>query len=153
MTWSASDGEFLIDMNGTRAAIRAGYSRHRADAAASRLLKDERISAEIARRMAERNEKVGVDAQWVLRRLVEIIKRDPDGSRGDVAMRDLLRAIELVGKHTDVGAFQDKLEVNAGEDMAQLILAARRRVQKAAALRADQTPDDDDDEDDGEIVH
>lgn len=53
-----------------------------------------------------------------------------------VAIKDLLRTLELIGKHTDVGAFQDKVEVNAGEDMAELILAARRRHRLAAASRA-----------------
>ena len=186
-------GEFLIDMIGTRAAIRAGYSAHRADAAASRLLRDERINAEIARRMHERNEKVGVDSQWVLRRLVELadvdlaglvneggsIKelsemptdlkrliagfdvseefqghgsdREKIGYTKKIRLSDRLRVLELIGKHTDVGAFVEKVEVNRGEDMVELILAARKRVQKAAAARAGQTSDDD--EDDGEILH
>ncbi len=85
--------------------------------------------------MQKRNEAVELDARWVLERLKAIVDRDPDGSRNVVAIKDLLRTLELIGKHTDVGAFQDKVEVNAGEDMAELILAARRRARLAAASR------------------
>jgi phage terminase small subunit len=68
--------EYLIDLNGTQAAIRAGYSESTAAQQATRLLKNVQIRAMIDVAMATREEAVKVDAEWVLRRLVEMAEAD-----------------------------------------------------------------------------
>lgn len=61
--------EYLIDLNATQAAIRAGYSSHRADAIGHENLRKPEIAAEIAAAQQKRAERTEVDADWVLKRL------------------------------------------------------------------------------------
>ncbi|EPH7225928.1 terminase small subunit [Enterobacter asburiae] len=68
--------EYLKDLNGTQAAIRAGYSEKTAQEQASRLLSNVMVQDRIAELKAERNEQIGVDAAYVLRRLTEIDQMD-----------------------------------------------------------------------------
>lgn len=68
--------EYLIDLNATQAAIRAGYSIKTANRIAAKLLSKVDIQNRIAELKAKRNEDVGVDADYVLRRLVEIDQMD-----------------------------------------------------------------------------
>lgn len=68
--------EYLIDLNGAQAAIRAGYSRHTARQQGSRLLTDADIISTIDEMKAERSEKTGIDAAWLLKRLAEEAEAD-----------------------------------------------------------------------------
>lgn len=68
--------EYLIDLNATQAAIRAGYSEKTARASGCENLTKPDIQNRIAELKAERNEKVNVDAAYVLRRLMEIDEMD-----------------------------------------------------------------------------
>lgn len=63
--------EYLVDLNGTEAAIRAGYSRKSAKAQASQLLAIPEVQAAVSSAQASRSAKTGVDAAWVLNRLKE----------------------------------------------------------------------------------
>ena len=64
--------EYLIDLNATQAAIRAGYSPDTANEQGSRLLANVSISAEVSRAMAERSRRTGVNADRVLLELAKI---------------------------------------------------------------------------------
>lgn len=68
--------EYLKDLNATQAAIRAGYSDKTAQEQSSRLLSNVMVQKRIATLKSERNEEVGIDAAYVLRRLVEIDRMD-----------------------------------------------------------------------------
>ena len=68
--------EYLKDLNATQAAIRAGYSEKTARATGSENLSKPDIADRIAELKAERNEEVGIDAAYVLRRLTEIDQMD-----------------------------------------------------------------------------
>lgn len=68
--------EYLKDLNATQAAIRAGYSAKTAQEQASRLLSNVMVQSRISELKAERNEEVGIDAAYVLKRLVEIDQMD-----------------------------------------------------------------------------
>ncbi|EML5901694.1 TPA: terminase small subunit [Citrobacter freundii] len=68
--------EYLIDLNATQAAIRVGYSAKTANRTATKLLSKAVIQNRIAELKAKRNEHVGIDADYVLRRLVEIDQMD-----------------------------------------------------------------------------
>ena len=63
--------EYLIDLNGTQAAIRAGYSAKTANEQAARLLAKVSVSQAVAEAKMARAEKVGIDAEWLLKRLAE----------------------------------------------------------------------------------
>ncbi|NYR09596.1 terminase small subunit [Psychrobacter sp. BI730] len=64
--------ELMRDLNQTKAAIRAGYSENTATAQASRLLTNVNVKAAFNELKAIRNEQLGVDAGYVLKRLMDI---------------------------------------------------------------------------------
>jgi len=68
--------EYLIDLNATQAAIRAGYSVKTANRIAARLLSKVDIHNRITELKSKRNEDVSINAQYVLNRLVEIDQMD-----------------------------------------------------------------------------
>ncbi|TNE38296.1 MAG: terminase small subunit [Sphingomonadales bacterium] len=68
--------EYLIDLNGTQAAIRAGYSAKTANEQASRLLAKVNVQKAVAEAQAKRSEKTGIDAAWVLTRLATELTAD-----------------------------------------------------------------------------
>lgn len=61
--------EYLIDLNATQAAIRAGYSERTAAEQASRLLTNVKVSGAVHEAMKARSERTEIDADWVLKRL------------------------------------------------------------------------------------
>lgn len=68
--------EYLVDLNATQAAIRAGYSEKTARATGCENLTKPNIAERIIQLKQERNEQVGIDAAYVLKRLVEIDQMD-----------------------------------------------------------------------------
>ena len=64
--------EYLIDLNATQAAIRAGYSPDTAKSIGSENLTEPDIKAQIARAMAERSRRTGVNADRVIMELAKI---------------------------------------------------------------------------------
>ena len=68
--------EYLIDLNATQAAIRAGYSAKTANRTASENLSKPDIQFRIAELKAQRNDLVGINAEYVLNRLIEIDQMD-----------------------------------------------------------------------------
>ncbi|PLC06395.1 terminase small subunit [Variovorax sp. RO1] len=61
--------EYLIDLNATQAAVRAGYSARTADKIGSQLLGKTRVGEAIADAKKERAERTDINADWVLKRL------------------------------------------------------------------------------------
>lgn len=146
--------EFVVDLNATQAAIRAGFSAKTARAAGCRLLTEVDVQEAIAAKKAARSEATGIDAAWVLKTLhaektadladlydehgnlrpihqwPEVWRRGPvvgiesfeeysyqDGAKVPIGMvrkvkfSDRTRHLELIGKHTDVQAFREKVEL------------------------------------------
>ena len=68
--------EFLIDLNGTQAAIRAGYSAKTANRIATENLSKPDIKRCIEELKQQRQEVIGVDASYVLQRLIDIDQMD-----------------------------------------------------------------------------
>ena len=64
--------EYLIDLNATQAAIRAGYSPDTAKSIGSENLTKPDIKAQIAKAMAERSRRTGVNADRVVMELAKI---------------------------------------------------------------------------------
>lgn len=61
--------EYLIDLNATQAAIRAGYAKNSAHVTASRLLTDAKVSAMLAEAMKKRAEATDITAERVLKEI------------------------------------------------------------------------------------
>tara|TARA_Y100000780_G_scaffold112139_1_gene101292 strand:- start:604 stop:1167 length:564 start_codon:yes stop_codon:yes gene_type:complete len=68
--------EYVVDMNATQAAIRAGYSEKTAYSQGQRLLKNVEVLNAIATEQNKRLERTEVNADYVLKRLVEIDEMD-----------------------------------------------------------------------------
>ncbi|HBO0430491.1 TPA: terminase small subunit [Pseudomonas aeruginosa] len=98
--------EYLIDLNATQAAIRAGYSTRRATEIGYQLLQRSEVAQAIQAAMAERSKRTEVEADYVIRRLREIDEMDvldileDDGSFRSIrdwprAWRQFLSGIEI----------------------------------------------------------
>jgi phage terminase small subunit len=64
--------EYLVDLNATQAAVRAGYSPKTATEQGARLLANVKVQKAIQEAMNERSERTKVDADDVLRELARI---------------------------------------------------------------------------------
>lgn len=69
--------EYLVDLNGRQAAIRAGYSAQSARQTASELLATPEVQEKVQGKMAERMERVGITADDVVKRLWSVATADP----------------------------------------------------------------------------
>ena len=67
--------EYLVDLNATQAAIRAGYSEKTANEQGSRLLANVSVAAAVEEAMAERSERTKVTQDCVLETIVETVER------------------------------------------------------------------------------
>lgn len=68
--------EYLVDGNGTQAAIRAGYSPNRADVTASELLREEAILTALDVGKRKVTERTIITAQMVLERAWQVANSD-----------------------------------------------------------------------------
>lgn len=85
--------EFLVDLNATQAAIRAGYAQRSATSQAFDLLRKPDISARIAIIRSELAESTGITPARVLRELDRIAFLQTETTR------DRITALSLIGKH------------------------------------------------------
>lgn len=69
--------EYLIDLNGKQAAIRAGYSAHTAESQGARLLGYAKVRSAVQEAMAKRAERTETTADEVLAELRRIAFADP----------------------------------------------------------------------------
>ena len=67
--------EYLIDLNATQAAVRAGYSAKTAHSCGPRLLANAGVAAAISAAKQERAEATKIDAEYVLRKLHQVVER------------------------------------------------------------------------------
>lgn len=136
--------EYLVDLNATQAAIRAGYSAKTAYSIGSENLTKPEIAAAIAQKQAVRSEATELNEQWVIDRLRENVERSMvavpvmafDHERkemvetgeytyqGNVANK----ALELIGKHR--GMFVERSETKHSGKVEFTVRIARegRRV-------------------------
>ena len=150
--------EYLVDLNATQAAIRAEYSERTAQRIGSENLSKPLIAEAIQKEMADREKRVEINADWVLKKLVseadadlaELIDEDQklkkvsdwpiewrrglvsgidittSGSGDDtvsvvtkVKLSDRIKQTELIGKHTKVQAFKERIELDPSKDMME----------------------------------
>jgi len=68
--------EYLIDLNATQAAIRAGYSEKTAYSIGNENLKKPEIAEYVAKCKQKRSERTQIDADWLLKRLADEAEAD-----------------------------------------------------------------------------
>lgn len=152
--------EFLLDLNASQAALRAGYKH---PDIGRQLLTKPHVREAIEAAKAGRAERTQINADWVLTRLAAMASADlrkildekgrvlppeqwpddvaatvtavdvqGDGSVTKVRRADPLRVLELLGKHVGVQAFNERMTHGVDESLAQRILDARRRARIAS---------------------
>lgn len=119
--------EYLVDLNATQAAIRAGYSKRSAGVIAVENLKKPNIKAYIEKRMDEKEKALIADQDEVLKYLTEVLRGQSKSEEivieniGDFTSeartmkkapseKDRLKAAELLGKR--YGLYTDKVNLN-----------------------------------------
>ena len=124
--------EYLIDLNATQAAIRAGYSGKNARNIASENLAKPNIKKYIEDRMAQKATKLIADQDEVLKYLTGVMRNEEseevvivegtgDGCsearviKKDASIKDRVKAAELLGKRYSL--FTDKVDLNADMDL------------------------------------
>lgn len=142
--------EYLIDLNATQAAIRAGYSASTAHSIGHENLSKPEIADAIVAAKAKRSTETGIDAAWLLKRLADEAMADVNdlyaedgrvrpvkdwpliwrqglvagievetigegaGHVTKIKVSERIKRLELIGKHIDVQAFKEKIEVAGG---------------------------------------
>lgn len=111
--------EYLVDLNGTQAAIRAGYSEKTANEQAARLLANVNIQEYVQSLMDARVQRVEITADYVLKSIHEITERCKQGvpvlvegqptGEWKFEPNAALKGCELLGKHLKL--FTDKTEL------------------------------------------
>lgn len=124
--------EYLISLNATQAAIKAGYSKKNANNIASENLAKPNIKAYIEQRMAEKEKELIADQDEVLKYLTSVIRGQ---SRSSVVVvenigdfmsearevkkapdeKERLKAAELLGKR--YGIYTDKVDQTVDMDL------------------------------------
>ena len=103
--------EYLIDLNATQAAIRAGYSEKNADKIGSQLLGKTRVAASIREAQEKRTRRTEITADYVLttiRETVEALLNDREKNAANI-----FKGSELLGKH--IKLFTDKHEITGAD--------------------------------------
>lgn len=117
--------EYLVDLNATQAAIRAGYSERTASRIGPQLLGKNWVREAIEKAQAKRARRVEVTQDYVINNLVEIVERtmqrapvldrkgeqvtDEEGRAvWTFDAKNANRALELLGKH--LGIFSDRVQ-------------------------------------------
>ena len=108
--------EYLVDLNATQAAIRAGYAADSAGQSADRLLKYEKIAAAVAQGKAQRASRLNIKQDDVLNEMHAlatsrlehyVITEDGDVALADGAPDNAMAAIQSVKKRCTVKANGD----------------------------------------------
>lgn len=104
--------EYLIDLNATQAAIRAGYSPKTAGQIGEQNLKKLEIQAAIQKAQAERSERTLVTQDMVIKGLLTEAESQGDGSSHSARVA----AWAHLGKHLNM--FTDKVELTGKDGQA-----------------------------------
>lgn len=126
--------EYVVDYNGTQAAIRAGFKEKSARQQAARMLTNANILSRVRELQHEQVERLAVTQDYVVLQLLDtyqkcleetpVMKFDPDlgemveTGKYQFDSRGALRALELLGKH--LGMYNDKLQVDTKINTGQL---------------------------------
>ena len=97
--------EYLVDLNATQAAIRAGYSKNTAEQQGCRLLSNVKVQDAIHSKKLEKRSESPVSVDDVLIELKKVGMADAsDAQYSELKVSSKLKALELIGKH--LGMFE-----------------------------------------------
>lgn len=109
--------EYLIDLNATQAAIRAGYSTHSASSIGRENLNKLEIKSAIEKALAERSKRTGINADRIVEELAKIAFLNPtdiininDASIKEESKREDTAAINYIKIKSSVGENGEMIE-------------------------------------------
>lgn len=131
--------EYLIDLNATQAAIRAGYTPTNADVTGPRMLVNVRIAEAVKARQLVRADASELNEQWILDRLRENVDRamqaeevkDREGNgTGEYVYAGAVanKALELIGKHRGMFVERSETKHSGSVGLTVRIVREGRRV-------------------------
>ena len=127
--------EYLIDLNATQAAIRAGYKQSDyTDTNANKLLENTSVAETIAKAMAERSKRCGISQDRVVNELAKIaflnasnLINTEDGTvRADATEDDLacIQSVKVKTSSSETG-WSEEREVKVGDKLKALELLGK----------------------------
>ena len=105
--------EYLVDLNATAAARRAGYSEKTADRTGPELLGKTCVQQAIQARMQDRAQRIQITQDKILVDLIKIKDYCMDEEHFDA--KNVIKVLELCGRH--LGMFTDKLKTDTTENI------------------------------------
>ena len=143
--------EYLKDLSGTRAAIRAGYKESSARYIASRLLATEEVQDKIAsirKRTFKKDIMQAEEVEYLLSKAARgeldekvLVSEDVEGVTvhklldKPISARDRLKALELMGRRNAI--FTDKVKVDG-----EIAVSIQDRLKKAREKASEEVKDD-----------
>lgn len=126
--------EYLIDLNATQAAIRAGYSPKTAQEQGARLLSKVMVQTAISKAQAERSRRTGINQDRIIRELaklaflnpVDVIDMDEATVKGEAHRDDTacIASVKVKNIPTEDGAITER-EVKTYDKLKALELLGR----------------------------
>lgn len=109
--------EYVIDYNGTQAAIRAGYKESDAHNRACRLLKKAEVSARVRELQQEIAQRLALSEDFVMIEALDTYRE----CRKNGDAKNALKSLELMGRH--LGMFEKpKKQGEGGDDKLEDLL-------------------------------
>jgi len=127
--------EYVVDLNGTRAAIAAGYSAKTADRLGSRLLGKVEVQELIAKLTKEKFDRLAISADWVLGELRKLAGYDAGAIFNDDGSLKPLKEWDASARAALVGLDHEKLFEHFGAGQAKHV-GTTRKIKLADKLRA-----------------
>lgn len=124
--------EYIIDLNATQAAIRAGYSEDSAKEIGCENLTKPNIQEAIQEEMNKRSERVEITSDYVLGKIKSDVQRNSDEENYNSV--NLLKGCELLGRHLKL--FTDKVQHSGNVGFTDLSEAElQRKIKHLENLR------------------
>ena len=131
--------EYLIDLNATRAAISAGYSKRTADKQGHQLLENPRIAEQISKKHGKTLQKLEISSERVLAELSKLAFYDPtaffeyDGSLKQIKDLDPTTRMAIAG--LEVTELFEGKDVPNGEQQ-KTVYGLLKKIKMTDKLRA-----------------
>lgn len=113
--------EYLIDLNATAAAGRAGYKDPNKG---RQLVTKGNVAQAIAERLKERQQRTEVSQDWVIEKLKDLAVRSSECNDAP-HMQVAAKTLELLGRH--LGMYTDKVNVSGQLTVNSILQELRRR--------------------------
>lgn len=120
--------EYLADprRNASQAYLRAGYHSNNPKQHAYHLLHNPEVQRQMAYELQRHLEKLNIDAELVLKGIVQTIERAEKSGEGAWQSATILKGYELLGRY--LGMFKDKMEIGVDEAIVKQLELGRLRA-------------------------